>query len=136
LKIRNSIIGSTACSLAQFTFRTANKYRCGQFDENTGLGYTIHNVILVSMSVGVTQCLLTPLISQRRFGLDHPDIIGMPSTSGDDDGEDSDSPPTKRARTQGGRIAKGEDFWGKVDTYFAAMVHKHGRVLTGPQWQE
>jgi len=45
-------------------------------------------------------------------------------------------PPTKRARTQGGRIAKGEDFWGKVDTYFAEMVQKHGRVLTGPEWRE
>ena len=59
--------------------------------------------------------LINPSISQRRSGLDHLDII-IPSTSGDDDGEDSDSLPTKRARTQGGRIAKGEDFWGKVDT--------------------
>ena len=56
--------------------------------------------------------------------------------SGDDDGEDSDSPPTKHAHTQGGRIVKGEDFWGKVDTYFAVMVHKHGRVLTGLEWWE
>ena len=78
---------------------------------------------------------INPSISQRRFGLDHLDII-IPSTSGDDDGEDSDPPPTKRARTQGGRIAKGEDFWGKVDTYFAEMVQKHGRVLTGPEWRE
>jgi hypothetical protein len=55
-----------------------------------------------------------------------------------DDGEDSNSPPTglKRPHTQGGQIAKGEDFWGKVDTYFAEMVRKYGRDLTGPEWQE
>jgi hypothetical protein len=47
-QIRDSIIGAGACTLAEFTFQSANKYRRGQFDEKMGLGYSIHNVILVS----------------------------------------------------------------------------------------
>ena len=53
LQIRDSIIGDNKCTLAEFTYRTANKYRRGQFDENMGLGYTIHNVLLVSKIIGV-----------------------------------------------------------------------------------
>lgn len=77
---------------------------------------------------------------QRRFGLNNIDLIKKavaPIPSGDN-GEDSDSPPTgtKRQRTQVGRIPKGEDFWGKVDTYFAEMITKFGRDLAGPRWRE
>jgi hypothetical protein len=46
-KIRDSIIGSNTCNLAEFTVATANKYRRGQHDEKTAFGYTVHNVILV-----------------------------------------------------------------------------------------
>ena len=48
IKIRDSIIGDHTISLAEFTFYTANKYRRGQFDEDMGVGITIHNVLLVS----------------------------------------------------------------------------------------
>jgi hypothetical protein len=47
-QICDSIIGAGACTLAEFAFQSANKYRRGQFDEKMGLGYSIHNVILVS----------------------------------------------------------------------------------------
>jgi hypothetical protein len=47
MKIRDSIIGDCACSLAEFTFYTANKYWRLQFDEDMGFGFTIHNVLLV-----------------------------------------------------------------------------------------
>ncbi|KIM81523.1 hypothetical protein PILCRDRAFT_495662 [Piloderma croceum F 1598] len=107
--IRDSIIGDNKCTLAEFTYRTADKYRRGQFDENMGLGYTIHNVLL------------------HRFGLDNIELIRKVSTpSGDNNGEESDSTPpvaTKRQRTQVGRIPKGEDFWGKARWLLCAAGH-------------
>ncbi|KIM72342.1 hypothetical protein PILCRDRAFT_742236 [Piloderma croceum F 1598] len=103
-------------------YRTANKYRRGQFDENMGLGYTIHNVLL------------------RRFGLDDIELIRKVSMpSGNNNGEESDSTPpvaTKRQRTQVGRIPKGEDFWGKADGFFAQLVTQYGRTLTSTRWAE
>ena len=47
-QIHDSMISAGACTLAEFTFQLANKYCHGQFDEKMGLGYTIHNMILVS----------------------------------------------------------------------------------------
>lgn len=38
---------SKKCSLQVFTYRSAVKFRRGQYEESMGLGYTIHNVILV-----------------------------------------------------------------------------------------
>jgi hypothetical protein len=140
LQIRDSIIGGNKCSLAEFTFTTANKYRRGQFDENLSFGYTVHNVILVSISstCRATQCI-NILVPQRRFGLDNIDLIKKPVApmASGDNGEDSDSPTgSKRQRTQVGRIPKGEDFWGKVDSFFVEMVAKFGRDLVGTRWRE
>jgi len=70
---------------------------------------------------------------QCRFGLNNINLIKKavaPIPSGNN-GEDSDSPPTGTKR-----IPKGEDFWGKVDTYFAEMITKFGRDLAGPHWRE
>jgi hypothetical protein len=61
-------------------------------------------------------------------------------SAADNNGNESDStlPPTgtKRQCTQVGRIAKGKDFWGKVDTFFAEMVTKYGCDMTSARWQE
>ena len=142
LQIRDSIIGDNKCSLAEFTFHTANEYRRGQFDENMGFGYTIHNVLLVSKVINIPQAILHVLIPQRRFGLNNIDLIkkAVTPSAADNNGDESDSTPpptgTKRQRTQVGRIAKGEDFWGKVDTFFAEMVTKYGRDMTSARWRE
>lgn len=139
LQIRDSIIGDNPCSLADFTYHTANKYRHGQFDENMGFGYTVHNVILVRKATSV---LCTgpdsSLHSQRHFGLNNIELIKKVSAPIGDNGEESDSTPPapKRKRAQVGRIPKGEDFWGRVDTFFAEMVTKFGRNLTGTRWTE
>lgn len=143
-QIRDSIIGDNKCSLAEFTFHTANKYRRGQFDENMSFGYTIHNVLLVSKVVNIQMILHNTDVSiiQRRFGLNNIDLIKKATTTSanDNNGDESDSTPpptgTKRQRTQVGRIAKGEDFWGKVDTYFVEMVAKYGRDMTSARWRE
>lgn len=49
---------------------------------------------------------------------------------------DSASRPKKRRRTKVGRVPLGEDFWGKVDTYFSGMVKQYGRDLAGQRWKE
>ncbi|KAK7037201.1 hypothetical protein R3P38DRAFT_2771200 [Favolaschia claudopus] len=52
--------------------------------------------------------------------------------------------PRKRARVpagkgknkpRGGRIAAGEDFWGRVDEFFRKEVEDRGTNLTGPKWK-
>lgn len=76
---------------------------------------------------------------KRRFALENIDLIkkAPAKTSGDGD-DDLDAPQTgsKRARTQGGRITNGEDFWGKVDAFFVSMIEVRGRNLTGSSWKE
>ena len=137
VQIRDSIIGPTACSLATFTYHTANKYRRGAFEEDLNFGYTIHNALLVSwllLQVGLVHCIHAMNL-QHRFGLDNLDLIRKQSTANSDNSSEApetDSTPTgtKRQRTQGGRIVKGEDFWGRVDTWFFELVTRFGRDLT------
>ncbi|KAF7964753.1 hypothetical protein HWV62_3264 [Athelia sp. TMB] len=131
-EIRDSLVNpKTKCSLANFTYRAAVKFRQGQFEESMGIEYTIHNVIL------------------RRFGLDHLSLLNrseaveVPEASegrdeGDVDVEDPGSgPQQKRKRTDKvGRIPHGEDFWGQVDSYFVEMVGKLGRNLAGAGWKD
>jgi len=72
--------------------------------------------------------------------LDNIELIRKAKKEGeDDDGDDEEAPQTgsnKRARTQGGRITKGEDFWGKVDSFFVEMIDAHGLSLVGSHWKE
>ncbi|KAF7971980.1 hypothetical protein HWV62_19321 [Athelia sp. TMB] len=127
-EIRDSLVNpKTKCTLAHFTYRAAVKFRRGQFEESMGIEYTIHNAIL------------------RRFGLDNLDLLNrteavegaVEGDEGDGDVEDSDSgSQPKRKRTKVGRVPHGEDFWGKVDSYFVGMVGKLGRNLAGAGWKD
>jgi hypothetical protein len=70
--------------------------------------------------------------------LNNVELIKKPSPkNSSDDGDESDSAQTgsKRPRTQVGRIAKGEDFWGRVDAFFVEKIAQMGRSLTGPRWK-
>lgn len=40
-------IDSKKCSLSAFTYRSATKFRRGQYEDSMGFGFTIHNAILV-----------------------------------------------------------------------------------------
>lgn len=81
---------------------------------------------------------------QRKFALDNPALLGIAEDESDsesisDEHASSGSRPNKRkrkAKAAGGRIAKGEDFWGKVDRWFKKEVGLRGRNLAGPQWKE
>jgi hypothetical protein len=50
----------------------------------------------------------------------------------------SSSHPTKKciAKTAGGQIPKGQDFWGQVNLYFKREIGLKGQNLAGSQWKE
>ncbi|KAF7975988.1 hypothetical protein HWV62_8146 [Athelia sp. TMB] len=121
--IRDSILHSKKkTSLSLFTYASAMKYRRGQFEEDMGVGYTIHNALL------------------RRFGLDNVTLIELVAPANDDDDDSElipdDSAATGSKRKQGGRIPKGEDFWARVDAYFASHIESKGSNLLDMRWKE
>ncbi|KZP25514.1 hypothetical protein FIBSPDRAFT_733867, partial [Athelia psychrophila] len=53
-------IDSKKCSLSAFTYRSATKFRRGQYEDSMGFGFTIHNAILVSKLISyMNECVLT-----------------------------------------------------------------------------
>jgi hypothetical protein len=71
---------------------------------------------------------------------DNPTLLGTPEESDteNDSPEDIEGAQVKKKhkRAAGGRIPKGEDFWGKVDAFWASEIAKWGRNLTGSHWKE
>ncbi|KAI0355310.1 hypothetical protein OH77DRAFT_1511597 [Trametes cingulata] len=120
--IRDSISGDKKCSLKDFTFQSAVKYKRGGPGDRLDVGYTIHN---------------------RRFALDNPELLNIDES---EDGNDSSSTPPaadsttgparkKRKTTAGGRVPRGEDFWSRVDRHLASYVISYGRNLASVQWK-
>ena len=72
--------------------------------------------------------------------MDNIELIRKAKKEGeDDDSDDEEAPKTgsnKCACTQGGRIGKGEDLWGKVNSFFVEMIDAHGLSLVGSHWKE
>lgn len=72
--------------------------------------------------------------------MDNPTLLGVAEDSDVESASEdqSASRPTKKrkAKTAGGRIPKGEDFWGQVDLFFKKGVAARGRNLAGSQWKE
>ncbi|KAJ6489504.1 hypothetical protein C8R47DRAFT_977840 [Mycena vitilis] len=101
----------TWVSLSQFTFDCLSKHKVGGAPSPIPQTYSAHFAILV------------------RF---HKD--------GENDGR-----PQKRTRPasrprgakakSGGRIPKGEDFWGQVDIFFKGELKTRGTNLTGLKWK-
>ncbi|KAK6981298.1 hypothetical protein R3P38DRAFT_3463884 [Favolaschia claudopus] len=73
----------------------------------------------------------------RRFAFDSPDLLWTDEADGEDDSESSNPPAKKRKTTtkQGGRIAAGADFWGKVDAHFKDQVALRGRNFKDARWK-
>ncbi|KAH9945636.1 hypothetical protein B0H21DRAFT_693888, partial [Amylocystis lapponica] len=56
--IRNSIVGETRCTLAEFSYESAVKYKRGGPGEKVEAGFTIHNALLVScISISISPLL-------------------------------------------------------------------------------
>ncbi|KAK6992395.1 hypothetical protein R3P38DRAFT_2570471 [Favolaschia claudopus] len=108
-------------SLAQFTYDCVQKYKSGGVPADIPSSYSAHLALL------------------RRFAFDNPDLASAPASA-----PASTPTPRKRARVpagkgknkpRGGRIAAGEDFWGRVDEFFRKEVEDRGTNLTGPKWK-
>ncbi|KAJ6461445.1 hypothetical protein C8R45DRAFT_1108674 [Mycena sanguinolenta] len=115
--IRDSIDPATFVPLDKITYTLATKYKLGGITGELSDLFTIHAALL------------------RRFGFDHPDLLGIAEPDGD---EDSDTPPDqkrKRAPKKVGQVPAGEDFWGRVDSYFKAEVANRGRNFKDPPWK-
>lgn len=80
-------------------------------------------------------------LSQCKFAFDNPTLLGIMEPESDtedalDAGGLANQTTKKRKRTVGGCIAKGEDFWGQVDTYFRKEIASRGQNLAGSGWKE
>ncbi|KAJ6503840.1 hypothetical protein C8R45DRAFT_1185850 [Mycena sanguinolenta] len=116
--IRDSIDPNKFITLEDCTLALATKYKLGGAGELSDM-FKIHAALL------------------RRFAFDHPALLGVGEVVEDDDRDDdaASSPPKKRKRTQGGRVAKGQDFWSQVDAYFKEEVTRRGRNFKDLKWK-
>jgi hypothetical protein len=81
---------------------------------------------------------------QRRFVFDHPTLKASPAEEETpdsdmeyDEAEDTRlrKKPKKMPAKKAGKVAKGENFWGRVNEWFKVKVAERGSSLTGPRWK-
>ncbi|THH23057.1 hypothetical protein EUX98_g8121 [Antrodiella citrinella] len=126
LDLIKGLFGKQAEALSNFTYSSAMKYKHGGNGESLDPKFMIHIALL------------------RRFCLEHPDFViasqPEPSSASDveSDTETADSTATSKKRRKGrggGRIPNGEDFWSKMDAFFADGIKERGRSLTNEMWK-
>ncbi|KAI0674388.1 hypothetical protein C8Q78DRAFT_1076023 [Trametes maxima] len=120
-----------ATSHADFTFVSAVKYKLGGPGDSVDVDFKVHVAIL------------------RCFALDNPKLrkIVECEDTGDEDGDDSEGsvvvttdglkeePPQKKRKTKG-HTPKAQDFWSRVDLYFADLIKVKGAYnLSIPAWR-
>ncbi|KAK7006458.1 hypothetical protein R3P38DRAFT_3602654 [Favolaschia claudopus] len=117
--IRDSIDPASFVPLDKITYTLASKYKLGGVGGELSDLFSIHAALL------------------RRFAFDNPDLLWTDEADGEDDSESSHPPAKKRKTTakQGGRIAAGADFWGKVDIHFKDQVALRGRNFKDARWK-
>ncbi|KAJ7830248.1 hypothetical protein B0H14DRAFT_3872708 [Mycena olivaceomarginata] len=122
----NGVDPKNFVALTDFVYASALKYRSGGVGEGVPEIYTVHAVLL------------------RRFVFDHPTLKASPAEEEApdsdieyDEGEDARlrKKPKKMPAKKAGKVAKGENFWGRVDEWFKAEVAERGSSLTGPKWK-
>ncbi|KAJ7483663.1 hypothetical protein FB451DRAFT_1555558 [Mycena latifolia] len=107
--IISSIDPKNFVALQDFVYASATKYKPGGPGENLPQIYTVHAVLL------------------RRFVFDHPSLKAAPV--------EEEKKPKKTPVKRGGKVAKGENFWGQIDEWFKREVAVRGLSLTGAQWK-
>ncbi|KAF8887227.1 hypothetical protein CPB84DRAFT_1849882 [Gymnopilus junonius] len=114
---REDCLGSKAMSLATFTYKSAKKYKCGGPGDKLDYGFIICNAIL------------------RKLALDLKALTAIPSPEPqpEDDGVEYGEPLSKRKL---GRPTRGEDFWGKVNSWFQKEIQLCGMDFSAPAWKE
>lgn len=65
--------------------------------------------------------------------MDNPEILKKPESESSEKTTETGS--SKRPRNSGGRVPTGQDFWSKVDAYFAGLVKTNGTNLVSAAWK-
>ncbi|KAJ3757832.1 hypothetical protein EV360DRAFT_83653 [Lentinula raphanica] len=115
--LRDSITGSEIKSLKTFTFDAAVKYKRGGPGEKADPALAIHNAIL------------------RRLAFENKALLGIEEAETEDSPEPEEGPRRKKHKTGGGRIAKANHFWGRVDFFFEKEIVSRGADLNDAGWK-
>ncbi|KAK7015950.1 hypothetical protein R3P38DRAFT_3203652 [Favolaschia claudopus] len=138
-------------SLAQFTYDCVQKYKSGGVPADIPSSYSAHLALLRRFafdnpdlaSAPASAPASTPTVSDNEDDQDPARPSKRTRTDNSENDPDA-AQPRKRARVpagkgknkpRGGRIAAGEDFWGRVDEFFRKEVEDRGTNLTGPKWK-
>ncbi|KIK49823.1 hypothetical protein GYMLUDRAFT_51498 [Collybiopsis luxurians FD-317 M1] len=122
--IRNSIIGNSTKTLEAFTYDAAIKYKRGGPGEKPDTMLTIHNAIL------------------RRLAFENRSLLGVEETENEDESDGQTARPSKKRKNndenekRGGRIAKENHFWGRVDIFFKTETVTRGTDFRGEKWKQ
>ncbi|KAJ7820145.1 hypothetical protein B0H14DRAFT_2600130 [Mycena olivaceomarginata] len=113
----NGVDPKNFVALTDFVYASALKYRSGGVGEGVPEIYTVHAVLLVRFHLPKKRHQTAILNTTRERT---PRLRKKPKKM-----------PAKKA----GKVAKGENFWGRVDEWFKAEVAERGSSLTGPKWK-
>ncbi|EAU81288.1 hypothetical protein CC1G_07218 [Coprinopsis cinerea okayama7 len=74
----------------------------------------------------------------RRFAWENKELLQVEEDeeAAANESEDNPSPPAKRKRTaRGGRIPRGQDFWGRFDSYLLEKTKTLGKDISSVGWK-
>jgi hypothetical protein len=77
---------------------------------------------------------------QRRFAWENKSVLGVDEdeVSESEDSTELDTPAVGRKRKRGspkGRVAHGDDFWSRVDSWFQERISLWGSDFSGADWK-
>ncbi|KAI0318130.1 hypothetical protein OF83DRAFT_61676 [Amylostereum chailletii] len=114
-------IDTKKCNLEKATYELATKLRAGGV-----LNLKFSHQLMISV--------------MRRFVSEN--LTELRPLDGEDSSSDEETtataPPAKRPKRNGGsvgKVRKGEDFWGRMDTYIQAKMGQYGPDLTSEKWR-
>ncbi|EAU81084.2 hypothetical protein CC1G_10375 [Coprinopsis cinerea okayama7 len=81
-----------------------------------------------------TKGYVMKLALMRRFALEHKELLQLDDDSNSDN-DDTTRAGSKRKRGRGGRIPKGEDFWGRFDRFLHEKIQVFGKNILAEEWQ-
>ncbi|KIN97130.1 hypothetical protein M404DRAFT_32591 [Pisolithus tinctorius Marx 270] len=110
--LRDSVIGDGTCTLSDFVFESAQRYKIG------------------GPTSGLTPACTARLAILHHFAYENPELLDREEDVEDDSPPMEDDPgswhhsaqePQRKKRKCGGRVPRGEDFWSQVEKWFDAL---------------
>ena len=124
-------MGPERTTLEQTTYKIAQKLRRGGAGGSLDVGYQIQVALLVSfLCTLAAPCPLT-MCPQCRFTNENMSDYFIVHTV-----DANGVRQVTKKRKASGKVPKGEDYWSKVDLWFAAKIARWGPEIKAKQWQE